>query len=231
MKKILLLIGLTLNLLAGTVQENKISDIDMLIQNQTILANSVEQYVKLYAKAPSSINDIKSKNLLTKSFVSNATYNVNLTSKSIKISTIIKNPEVFQKDYFLYNKNKKRFSIQTVIGNTFTSEYMFGFDTISSVVAKTNFIVSPTEPPRTINTFWYNSITRLQYFYDGISWKNLNIKRIWFLRNLAELPTTSTLGESAIILTPTSLTKYLYTGTGWKLVPQNIPFSYNGSFK
>ena len=89
--------------------------------------------------------------------------------------------------------------------------------------------VSPTAPVGTNGVTWLNSITKTLYFYAS-GWKSLNVKKLYIVRSTAELPIPANVNDGAIVLTTTSLVKYLYDGTSWQAIPQSIPFTYNGVF-
>lgn len=237
MKKIIMFLGIVFSLytqaFAGTVQENKINDIKALMQKQDILASAIDLYIALYGKAPLNINTLKTAHLLGNVFNYSGTYSIDGVNKLIMLTDTVSSPETYQVDYYKNTTNMDKYSIHTVSGNSFVAKYPFtSKSTYAYLLQSTSSaIVSPVPPSSpSANTIWLNSLTKQLYYYGGGLWRALNPKKLWILRNTSELPTSATEGEGAIVLTPTSLKKYLFVNGSWGLVPQNIPFTYNGTF-
>ena len=237
MKKIIMLVGIIISLFstsfAGTIQENKINDIKALSQKQDILASAIDLYLALYGQAPAGISTLKSSHLLGSAFTYNGTYSIDGVNKLIILTDTISSPETYQIDYYKNTTDMNKYSIHTVSGNSFVAKYPFTSKATYSYLLKStsSAVVSPVPPSSpSPNTVWLNSLTKQLYFYNGGMWETLNPKKLWIVRNTSELPTSATSGEGAIVLTPTSLKKYLYVNGSWGLVPQTIPFTYNGTF-
>lgn len=234
MKKLLLSIFLTLTCNAETVQESRLNAITALIQKQDLIAAAIDTYVSLYGTTPASIATLKSATLLGTNVTYTGTMNVSGTTKTIILSDTLSPVQEYQKDYYLNTTNKTKESTHTLTGNTFTATYSFSTKAIFSYlssVSSASMTVSPSAPSSPASgAVWLNSLTNQIYYYSVGGWISVNPRKLWILRNVAELPTTATINDGAIIHDGTNLTKYLYTGTTWALIPQSIPFTYNGAF-
>lgn len=233
MKKILaiLIIALSFNsLYANEVTENKLNLVKQLIYKQDILAGAVDMYITLYGTVPANITAIKSANLLGSNFSYSGTMSVSGTNKEITLTDTVSAPEVYQSDYFINTTDKNKYSTNSVSGSNFQAVYPFTQKALYSYSLASNGVtVQPTAPASVNGTYWLNSITKHLYYFQG-SWISLNVKKLYIVRDTAELPTTHNNNDGAIVLTTTTLTKYISNGTNWYAIPQAIPFTYNGAF-
>ena len=136
----------------------------------------------------------------------------------------------YQKDYYLNTTDRSKESTHTISGSTFTASYSFTSKAIFSYLASSSMTVSPTAPssPAT-GSLWLNSLTNQIYYYSS-GWLSVNPRKLYIVRDASELPTAATVNDGAMVVTTSSLTKYLYNGTAWLVIPQSIPFTYNGTF-
>lgn len=232
MKKLILILLTTLSLCFSeeTIVDNKINEITMLIKKQDHIAGAVDTYISMYGTIPANVNALKTANLLGADVVYTGTLSVNGVGKSIVLSDTVTAPETYQSDLYLNTNDRIKYSTHTVSGTNFSSSYPFTSKATFSYLSSSTMIVSPTAPSSPSNgTVWLHSLTKQIYYYSG-GWVSLNPRKLWILRNTAELPTTATANDGAIIHDGTNLSKYLYSGTAWVLIPQSIPFTYNGTF-
>lgn len=230
MKKILVVLFFMVNVLFAT-PENEINIVKRVIQEQDLLANSIDTYVSLYGTAPGNLTVLQNADLISDIFSTTATFTVNTTDKSIVVTTNIASATTIQRDYFLNNNNRDKLAVASISGDNFISTYMFSHEASFSSIANASMNVSPTAPtsPSSGNV-WLDSTTRLHYYYDGSQWRSLNVKRLWIVRSTGELTTTADINDGAILVDTTKTEKYIYSGTAWFKIPQNIPFTYNGTF-
>jgi hypothetical protein len=233
MKKILLvltiLFGLN-NLSADEVTDNKINLVKQLVYKQDILAGAIDMYITLYGTVPANVTAIKSANLLGSNFTYSGTMSINGANKEITLTDTVDAPEVYQSDYYINTTDRNKFSTPSVTGTSFSAVYPFTQKALYSYSLASNGVtVQPTAPASVNGTYWLNSITKHLYYFQG-SWISLNVKKLYIVRDTAELPTTHNNNDGAIVLTTTTLTKYISNGTNWYAIPQAIPFTYNGAF-
>ncbi len=230
MKRVLFLVfGLSLFLKADIVEDN-INLIKNLSNKQDLVANTVELYIELYGTKPTDINDLKSANLLDSSFNYNGSFSVG--TNSITVTTSYSNAETYQEDFYSNNFARGRVVEPSVSGSNFITKYYLTKEALNSIYYEaTSNYVTPVEPSSpSSGQLWYDTRRKTLFFYTSGAWRNLNVKKLWIVKDTVELPTNATENDGAIVLTTTTLNKYLYVGSSWYLIPQNIPFNYNGSF-
>ena len=217
----------------SNIADNKLNEMTMLIHKQDIIASAIDEYIILYGAIPSNLAALKSVNLIDTNTTYTGTMNINGLTKVIQLNdTLSSNTTDYQKDFYLNTNNKLKQSTHLISSNTASAIYQFSTKAISNYLsALSGIIVSPSIPTTpSEGTVWLNSITSQLYIYASATWVSVNPKKLYILRDIAELPTTATINDGAIVLTTTTLTKYLYTGTAWVTIPQTIPFTYNGVF-
>ncbi|WP_442766049.1 hypothetical protein [Sulfurospirillum cavolei] len=230
MKKLILIVLVTLLCYAETVQESRLNAITALIQKQDMIAAACDTYISLYGTAPASIATLKSATLLGANVTYTGTINVSGTNKTIVLSDTITPVQEYQKDYYLNTTNKTKESTHSVTGNAFVATYSFTSRAIFSYLSSASMTVSPVAPTSPASgAMWLNSLTNQIYYYSS-GWISVNPRKLWVVRNISELPTTASVNDGAIVLTTSSLTKYLYNGTAWLVIPQTVPYTYNGAF-
>lgn len=231
MKKLIVTLLTTLSLCFGdTITDNKINEISMLIKKQDLIAGAVDTYIALYGTIPANVNTLKTANLLGADVVYTGTLSVNGASKLILLSDTITAPETYQSDFYLNTNDRSKYSTHTVVGTSFNASYPFTSKATFSYLSSSSMVVSPTAPSSPVNgTIWLNSLTKQIYYYAS-GWLSVNPRKLWIVRDIAELPTSASVNDGAIIHDGTNLSKYLHNGTTWILIPQAIPFTYNGTF-
>lgn len=231
MKKVLLIILITLSCFGvEDVRENRLNTITALIKKQDMIAATCDMYISLYGAIPSSITTLKNASLLPPSYTYSGTITVNGATKTIVLSDTISANDTFQKDFYLNTKDRSKEVTPSVSGNTFTASYQFTSKAIYSYTAASSVTtVSPTAPASPTNDMtWLNSITNQIYIFKG-GWLSVNPRKLYIVRDISELP-SGAINDGGIVLTTSSLTKYLHNGTGWQVIPQSIPFTINGAF-
>lgn len=232
MKKVFLifLIMLSSCYADNDVQDNRLNAITTLIKKQDMIAASCDMYISLHGALPSSIVTLKNANLLPPDVIYSGTITVNGASKAIMLSDTVSPNNTYQKDFYLNTTDRSKESTHTVSGNTFTASYPFTSKATFSYTASSSITVSPTAPASPTNGMtWLNSLTNQIYYFNG-GWISVNPRKLYIVRDIAELPTSAATNDGAIVLTTISLAKYLYSGTAWVAIPQTIPFTYNGTF-
>lgn len=231
MKKLILIILIALSCYGvEDVRDNRLNAITALIKKQDMIAATCDMYISLYGAIPSSIVTLKNANLLPSSVTYSGTITVNGATKTIVLSDTVSPNETYQKDFYLNTTDKAKESTHTVSGNTFTASYQFTTKAIYSYTASSSMTVSPTAPASPTNgSTWLNSLTNQIYYYLG-GWISVNPRKLYIVRDVSELPTGATINDGAMVVTTSSLTKYLYNGTAWLVIPQSIPFTINGAF-
>lgn len=231
MKKLILIALLALSSCYGVedVRDNRLNTITALIKKQDMIAATADMYISLYGAIPSSIVTLKNANLLPPGTTYSGTITINGATKTIVLSDTVSPNETYQKDFYLNTTDRSKESTHTVSGNTFIASYPFTSKAIYSYTASSSVTVSPTAPASPINDMtWLNSITNQIYIYKG-GWLSVNPRKLYIVRDFSEFP-TGTINDGGIVLTTTSITKYLHNGTGFQVIPQSIPFTINGAF-
>jgi hypothetical protein len=232
MKKLILIILLVLSSCYAdeSVQGNRLNTITALIQKQDALASAIDMYISLYGTIPGSITALKTAEVLDPAFTYTGTFSVNGVGKAIVLSDTVSPVTTYQQDFYLKTNDQSKASTHTVAGSTFTASYPFTSKATFSYFASSSITVSPKAPSSpAMGSTWLNSLTNQIYYYSG-GWISVNPRKLWIVRDVAELPTSATVNDGAIVLTTSSLTKYLYNGTSWITIPQTIPFTLNGAF-
>jgi len=232
MKKLILAVLLTLSsCYAETVQGSRLSAVEALILKQDMIAATADMYIALHGTIPTSITELKNAKILPSDVSYTGTMTINSATKRIVLSDTVSPNEQYQKDFYLNTTNKSKESTHTVSGDTFSASYPFTSKAIFSHLASSSMTVSPTPPSSpSSGTTWLNSLTNQIYYFSGASWLSVNPRKLYILRDASELPTSATVNDGAMVVTTSSLTKYLYSGTAWVVIPQSIPFTYNGTF-
>lgn len=231
MKKLILIALLALSSCYGVedVRENRINTVKALIQKQDMIAATADMYISLYGAIPSSIVTLKNANLLPSGTTYSGTITVNGATKTIVLSDTIASNDTYQKEFYLRTKDRAKEATPSVSGNTFTASYQFTTKAIYSYTASSSVTVSPTAPASpTTDMTWLNSITNQIYIYKG-GWLSVNPRKLYIVRDFSEFP-TGAINDGGIVLTTTSMTKYLHNGIKFEVIPQNIPFTINGAF-
>lgn len=230
MKKLILIILIALSCYGvEDVRDNRLNAITALIKKQDMIAATCDMYISLYGAIPSSIVTLKNANLLPSSVTYSGTITVNGATKTIVLSDTVSPNETYQKDFYLNTSDKSKESTHTVSGNTFTASYVFSSKATFSYTASSSVTVSPTAPASpTTDMTWLNSITNQIYIYKG-GWLSVNPRKLYIVRDYSEFP-TGAINDGGIVLTTTSMTKYLHNGIKFEVIPQSIPFTINGAF-
>lgn len=232
MKKILILCITLFCFIKADIVSDGIDLIKKESFSQDVLAGSIELYVETFGTTP-TLAQLKSSGFLDASFPFSGSFSVGATS--FTVTTTIIGAEQYQKDFFLNDYARGRVTTPSISGNNFITTFYFGRKAIYSKNLKTSGItfVQNTPPTGSANQTWWDTSKQQMYIYIG-GWKSLNAKKLWIFRNIAELNAVSTINENdgAVIIdaTGTSLVKYLYVSGAWRIIPQTIPFAYNGAF-
>lgn len=230
MKKLILIILIALSCYGvEDVRENRLNAITALIQKQDMIAASTDIYIALYGTIPGSISDLKDKGLLNQDVTYTGTISINGATNAIILSDNISPNDIYQKDFYLNTTDKSKESTHTVSGKTFTASYPLTTKAIYSYLASSSMTVSPTAPTSPTNDMtWLNSITNQIYIYKS-GWLSVNPRKLYIVRDYSEFP-TGAINDGGIVLTTTSMTKYLHNGIKFEVIPQTIPFTINGTF-
>ena len=239
--------GMPTNASAATddIVENRLKLIDSMMDKQNKVADSADFYIYMHGKLP-SLSDLKNSGLLNSVFASDfaADSSLNVGANTITIVTTRPKTKQYEVDYY---KNRsggmyahRDASLNTSNGQgTFRAQYPLSAQAIKSKNYRDRgYIVSTVQPSASANNgkFWYDPLTGVVAVSNGSAWKNLSsVKTLYTLRSVAELPSTAVNGDVAIVIDlhkPASqqFQKYMFVEGAWKLVPQNIPFSYNGQW-
>ena len=235
MKKALLIlmlissfISFSLELKADVITD-RVNLIKKLSNDQDLIANIIELYIELYGTNPNSLDTLKDVGLLDNSFNFSYSSNFSISTNTITINSNFPTAEIYQRDFYLNNFARGRVIEPVVNGNTFTTKYFLSKEasnTKSYVGIVSN--ISPTTPSSTSGS-WYNTRLKKIFFYNS-GWQSLDAKKLWIVKSVAELNSISAAeNDAGIVLTTTSLEKYLYVSNSWVKI-QNIPFNYNTGF-
>jgi hypothetical protein len=216
--------------LNAKINENLLYKIDSIMQKQDLLSDAIDMYISMYGVVPASIAQIKLKGILSGNFNEANTTFVVTNGDKIEIRTTKQQLEVYEKDYFLNNRTKNKEATPIVVDKSLnTIFFLSNMAKKSYYFAQKGVIVSPDKPSsKPINTIWLDSIVRKLYIYTGTKWNNLFVRKLWIIKNVADLPNAATSGDGAIVFTTTQLEKYIFTDGNWFKIPQSIPFDYNG---
>lgn len=226
------------NIIQDSIKDN-VSLIKKLSNEQDLIANMIELYIELYGEKPTSINQLKNKKLLDNSF--NTSYfddfNINVSNNSILINSTFNNALVYQKDFYLNDFTRNRIIETSINADIFSTRYYLSKEALNtlSYVGVVDYI-SPTTPngattpPLSDNRSWYNTRTKKILYYIAGSWVSLEAKKLYIVKSLAELNSLNAIeNDAGIILTTTSLEKYLFVGSRWVKL-ENVPYNYNTGF-
>lgn len=230
----LLLSNFNTQLKADVIEDN-INLIKKLSNEQDLIANTIELYIELYGTNPTTLNQLKSSGLIDNSYSSVYFNSFSVTSNSITVKSTYLNYEIYQKDFYLNNYNRNRVIEPTVVSDTFATKYYLNKESLNTLSYK-NIVdfIAPAKPSSTIaNKSWYDTRQKKIFYYIGSNWITLDAKKLWIVKSIAELNSLSTTGatenDAGIILTPTSLDKYIYVSNQWYKI-ENIPYNYNTGF-
>ena len=237
MKRILLILMfissfISFNLeLKASVITDRVNLIKKLSIDQDFIVNIIELYIELYGNNPDSLNTLKNSGLLDNSFSFSYSTNFSISTNTITInSNLGENPEIYQRDFYLNNFARGRVVEPFIGGNIFSTNYFLSKEALNtkSYVGIVNYI-SPTTPTATSGT-WYNTkLKKILFYYSG-AWQSLDAKKLWIVKSTSELSSINAAeNDGGIVLTTTSLDKYLYVSNSWVKI-QNIPFNYNTGF-
>ncbi|KAB7891333.1 hypothetical protein [Poseidonibacter ostreae] len=209
------------------VIEDNINIIKKLTAEQDLVANAIELYVELYGVAPSNIDAIKSAGLIDGGFSFGGSYSIGGTTFAVttsKSATL-----TYQKDYYLNNYDRGRVVEPSISGNNFITKYYLDKEALHTL----NYVgavdaVQPTSPSGSNGKSWYDTIRKKLFYYYG-TWTTLDAKRLYIVKGMSELPIAPIENDAGIVLTTTSLLKYLYVDGAWRNVG-DIPFDYNTGF-
>lgn len=226
--------AMTTQLKADLVQDN-ISLIKKLSNEQDLIANTIELYIELYGVAPTNINQLKSSGLLSNTYVTTYFNSFTANTNSITVNSTYSNYETYQKDFYVNDFTRNRVIEPTVNSNTFTTKYFLVKEALNtlSYVGVVNFIAPVPPTSASANKSWYDTRKKKIFYYIGGNWITLDAKKLWIVKSLAELNSLATNGavenDAGIILTPTSLDKYLFVSNQWYKI-ENVPYNYNTGF-
>lgn len=234
MKKVLFILLFAFSLIKADIIKDGIDVVKKESLSQDILAGAIELYVEVFGVNPTSLAQIKSVDFIDNAYNFNGSFSISTTS--FTITSTISNPQVYQIDYFLNDYNRGRAIVPTVSGTNFTTTFYFGRKAIYSKTMKSSGVnyVQYATPSGSLNQTWWDSSKQQMYIYIS-GWKNLAVRKLWIFRNITELNSTAITpneNDGAIVInsTGTSLVKYLYVDGSWRVIPQTIPFTYNGAF-
>ena len=229
--KILTILFIFLSIVKADIVENKLNQVKALMQKQDILAIAVDYNILDTGTVVTNIATLKTNGYLADFVTHSGTITVNVANKEIIVTDTIPGAEQYQKDYFTNYLGRDKFASATISGDDFISTFSFSEDALKSYNLNSNYTyVQSTIPGGAVNgQTWYDTSTKIAYYYLG-SWTNLNVNNLLIVRAFGELPGTANENDGAIVLTTTTLDKYLYVSGSWEPVPQSIPFTYNGSF-
>lgn len=232
MKKIVLGLFLAFCFIKADIVSDGIALVKKESYKQDSLADAIELYVETFGVNPTSLSQIQSAGLIDASFSFSGSFSIATTS--FTITSNILNIQTYQSDYFLNDYARGRTVTPSVSGDNITTTFYLGRKAIYSKNMKAsgvNFVQS-TAPSGGANQTWWDTSKQQMYIYIG-GWKNLSVKKLWILRNTTELSATALApneNDGAIIHDGANLSKYLFVSGAWRLIPQTIPFSYNGAF-
>ncbi len=205
---------------------------------QDALASAIELYVETFGVNPNTTLSTALTQLRTAGFLDTGftfSGSLSFTTTSFSITSTIANLQTYQRDYFLNDYARGRAINPTVSGNDITTTFYFGRKAIYSKNMKTSGVnfVQETTPTGSANQTWWDTSKQQMYIKIGTNWVNLAVRKLWIVRNLTELSSyavTPNENDGAMVHDGTTLSKYLYSGGAWRLIPQTIPFTYNGAF-
>jgi hypothetical protein len=235
MKKYLLMFALLFSFVKADIVQDGIDLVKKESLTQDSLAGAIELYVEVFGVNPTSLTQLKTAGYIDNAFSFGGSFSVGATS--FLITSTIVNPQQYQIDFFLNDYNRGRSITPTNSGTSFTTTFYFGRKAIYSKNLKTSgidYVQSSAPTSTTVNNTWWDTSKQQMYIYIG-GWQSLNAKKLWIFRNTTELNATAVTpneNDGAVVIdaTGTSLVKYLYVGGAWRVIPQTIPFAYNGAF-
>lgn len=215
--------------------EDNINLIKKLSNEQDLIANTIELYIELYGTNPTNLTQLKSSGLIDNAYTTTYFSNFSISSNSITVNSTYSNYETYQRDFYLNNYNRNRVIEPTVVSNTFSTKYYLNKESLNTLSYRTVVdFIAPIKPTSTIaNKSWYDTRKKKVFYYIGGNWITLDAKKLWIVKSLTELNALSTSGamenDAGIILTPTSLDKYLFVSSQWYKI-ENVPYNYNTGF-
>lgn len=229
-----LLGSFNINLRADIVQDN-INLIKKLSNEQDLIANTIELYIELYGVNPTNISQLKSTGLIDNSYSPVFFNSFNVTTNSIIVNSTYSNYETYQKDFYLNDFNRNRVVEPSVVSTTFTTKYYLNKESLNTLSYKTIVdFIAPIKPSSTIvNKSWYDTRKKKVFYYIGGNWITLDAKKLWIVKSISELSSLATTGatenDAGIVLTTTSLDKYIFVSNQWYKI-ENVPYNYNTGF-
>lgn len=221
------LIPNSVSLKADIIDDN-INLIRKMSNEQDLMANAVELYIELYANTPTNINTLKNAGLIDSSFSFSGSFSV--SGNTITVSSSYVNAQTYQKDFYLNNFNRGRVVSPTVTGNIFATKYYLNKEAVNTktFIGVVDYIFPTTPSTTTTGKTWYSTRLKKMFTYQS-GWKSLDVKKLYIVKSTAELPTTATENDGAIVLTTTLFEKYLYVSSNWYKI-ETVPFNYNTGF-
>lgn len=229
-----MLLGVTTPIKADLVQDN-INLIKKLSNEQDLIANTIELYIELYGVNPTNINQLKSTNLLSNTYTPTYFNGFSVNANSITINSSFPNYETYQKDFYLNDFSRNRVTEPSITSNTFTTKFFLSKESLNtlSYVGVVDFITPNAPTSASANKSWYDTRKKKIFYYIGGNWITLDAKKLWIVKSLSELSSLATTGatenDGGIVLTPTSLDKYLFVSNQWHKI-ENVPYNYNTGF-
>jgi len=230
--KIILTLFLLISVIKADIVTNKLNQVKALIQKQDILAIAVDYNIVDTGTAVTDLSTLKSNGFLANFISHSGTIAVNTTNKEITITDTISGAQQYQKDYFTNYLGRDKFANPSISGDDFIATYSFSEDAIKSYNDTSNYTyVQSSTPSGADGETWLDTSSKIVYYNLSGTWTNLKVNKLLIVRAVGELTAiTANENDGAIVLTSTTLDKYLYLNGNWELIPQTIPFSYNGSF-